>query len=1082
MSRILVTDSSPIRPPAGDEDKRVPRAPHDLPSSNRMANAMNGSGQFSRTEFRKSGSPTLDKGSNGASSSSSSLVPPAAASSSSSGSRLISMAAKMNARSENALPPKTTTTTNGTTRRERSLSSDNDSSHSSQKKFKTSMEKFTYQGAKPTRRMSPVVIDDDDDDSSSLSSIGSKEVVKEVPKKRKFIRGGKRAISNLDSEDDDDVQLTSAPTSLSASSSQTNGKAVEESDLKYATKRIASLHPSWEIDRIQKSLIDCKTDYVAAMQALKVHYAASPSTSAANTPPPVPNTTARHAALLPPITKTQGTASYLKSPASNRQGNHSFGKGIQVSSRAASSSPVFVSQQVKPPLAKLPPPPPPNKAVNRVKSAHTNSAATSSISVSDGDSDDQSSDGSDDGGFDREKKEEKKALQWFNQVDEKQLMDIIGVNKEQATTIMELRPFTSSNDVTSKLGNKSAKGVTPKLFHNCVDLMSGLQQIDSVLEKCESMGSKLNSVLDEWNKSATVGGDDKEYLHGQPDGLSAGVQLKDFQLHGVNWLYLLYRKHCSGILADDMGLGKTAQVIAFLNIVTKKNDQRPHLIVVPSSVLTNWMREFKVFGPGLNVYKYHGSQSERMVQQRELRHNRDDVDVIITTYDMASGGERDHTFLRKYEFEACIFDEGHILKNQKSIKYTKLVKIRAKWRLLLTGTPLQNNLGELISLLKFIMPSYFRGAEEALGQIFKVNQQSQLSKERVNRAKKMMQPFLLRRKKVDVLLDLKPKTEIVKYCEMTPDQSKIYKDAFAKSKAALLQLQQESAQQAASTTTRGKKGPVNKNKSGHVLMELRKAANHPLLFRRLFTDAKLEALARDYLKNEEYADEDLTMKKEDFAINSDAELSMSVAAQYKTCNKHMLSSKEWLNAGKISALKEVIDEAASQGERLIIFSQFVQTLEIICRALEVMGVTYRGFTGSTDVDSRQEIVDEFTKDTSIRCFLLSTRAGGVGINLTAANWVVLFDQDFNPQNDRQAADRAYRMGQEKKVTIIRLISKNTIDEHILELGKSKLKLAERVEGATDEEDAEESLAANQEEVEQKVEQTLLARLAQDDTE
>ncbi|MCO5609744.1 hypothetical protein L7F22_063976 [Adiantum nelumboides] len=180
-----------------------------------------------------------------------------------------------------------------------------------------------------------------------------------------------------------------------------------------------------------------------------------------------------------------------------------------------------------------------------------------------------------------------------------------------------------------------------------------------------------------------------------------------------------------------------------------------------------------------------------MMQQRELKHERSEIDVVITTYEMASGGERDHTFLKKYEFDACIYDEGHILKNQKSIKYTKLIKIRAKWRLLLTGTPLQNNLGELISLLKFIMPAYFRGAEEALGQIFKVNHQSQLSKERVSRAKKMMQPFVLRRKKIDVLLDLKPKTEVVKYCDMTADQSRLYKEAFAKSKAALRQQQDE---------------------------------------------------------------------------------------------------------------------------------------------------------------------------------------------------------------------------------------------------------------------------------------------------
>lgn len=686
----------------------------------------------------------------------------------------------------------------------------------------------------------------------------------------------------------------------------------------------------------------------------------------------------------------------------------------------------------------------------------------------------------DDDDSDREALSEQKAVDWFNNADVKLLMDVIGITEKQAQSIIEERPFRDGDKVREKL--RKREGVKPKMFDDCVECLVGLEKIDAVLAKCERLGRRLQAAFAGSQEQEKHSASNELASHRQPEGLADGVTLKDFQLVGVNWMWTLFEQGCSGILADDMGLGKTAQVIAFLNLATQRRDRRPHLIVVPSSVLDNWMREFQTFGPILRVFKYHGKQNERFEQRMELKEDRDDIDVVITTYDMASGGtsgsDKDHTFLRKFAFDACIFDEGHILKNRKSLKYAKLLRIPAKWRLILTGTPLQNNLNELISLLQFIMPTYFRGAEEALTQIFQVKQAGQLSEERVTRAKQMMQPFVLRRKKVDVLNDLQPKTERIKYCDMTPRQSQVYKETYAKSRAALLQHQnhtngREKTEKTASSN-KGKKGQgmFGEAKAGNMLIDLRKAANHPLLFRRLYNDSKIDALVRDYSKTEDYTGEPLAHTREDFQTNSDAELCMSIAMQYKECAKHKLDDAQWLDSGKIAALKEVIDEATSKGERVIIFSQFVLTLEIICRALEVLNVSYRGFTGSTDVNHRQFLVDEFTRDESISCFLLSTRAGGVGINLMAANWVVLFDQDYNPQNDRQAADRCYRIGQTKPVTIVRLISKGTIDEQVYDLGKKKLKLADRVESATSTDDAED----DEEHREAKVEQALLASL------
>lgn len=373
-----------------------------------------------------------------------------------------------------------------------------------------------------------------------------------------------------------------------------------------------------------------------------------------------------------------------------------------------------------------------------------------------------------------------------------------------------------------------------------------------------------------------------------------------------------------------------------------------------------------------------------------------------------------------------------MLKNRKSQKYDKLLKISAQWRLLLTGTPLQNNLQELISLLNFIMPEYFRDAEESLTAIFKVKpgaQKNELSKQRVERARKMMQPFVLRRKKDKVLTELCSKFERVELCEMTPPQKKLYQDALRRTQKVIVQEvegEETSKTVRAGSRLRGGKAGAKENGSGNILMDLRKAANHPLLFRDYYDDAKIAALAKDYVKEPEHADENLQHLKEDFTINSDAQLSL-LANSWPFTQKHKLPDSHWMNSGKIQALKRLIPEIQAKGDRILIFSQFTTVLDILCVALDIMGVKYVGFTGQTNVGDRQHLVDQFTNDDSITVFLLSTKAGGLGINLVAANWVIMYDQDFNPQNDKQAADRCYRMGQTKEVTVIKLISTETID-------------------------------------------------------
>ncbi|SPO26235.1 related to FUN30 - protein important for chromosome integrity and segregation [Ustilago trichophora] len=991
--------------------------------------------------------------------------------------------------------------------------------------FRSSLEQFRYAASTAKRQVAA------SDKSSDLSDPESSSGEERKPKKRRLVRGGgarsrspdsseperessvkpvnplKKHLKSQDDGDDDSVREVSPPPPRKPSSTlsvplkpatTTSATSVpaplSDAELREKARLIIREKPLLEPKRVLAALRQTRGDVTKSIQLLtsRPSVVTTKTVSLKSTS----NGAQRplHASSLASRPAQMGVSatSSKQSLSSNPSSRSSTPTLSRVSSQTTVSQP--------PPVKKQP-------------------RETVEISSDDDDSD----------GHDRDAKEERAAVKWFNTADANALMDTTNCNAQQAETIIALRPFDDADDIEEKLGSKAAKGVTPRLFHHCKDLMAGYYEVDEVLARCEKIGRELSDAMASWlpdaNQSvsrlaspavtasvnASVAGSregtpastlnlssikkggsssDKFYLEEQPKLLAEGVKLKDYQLVGVNWLHLLYRKKTSCILADEMGLGKTAQVIAFFAQLKEMGIRGPHLVVAPSSVLENWDREFRFFAPSINVRKYYGSMKDRAELREELSED-PDLEVILTTYDMAAGGPQDHSFLRKFGrrgcgrsecksdcderdcrtggFEVCVFDEGHMLKNRKSQKYEKLLKLKTRWRLLLTGTPLQNNLQELVSLLNFIMPQYFSDAEEALAAIFKVKaggQQNQLSKQRVDRAKKMMHPFVLRRLKDKVLTDLTTKTTRVEYCDMTPAQRKIYMQAVARTKR-VATAEAEAVAQAASNTRSKKAAASSSKESGHVLMELRKAANHPLLSRRLFDEAKIDAMARDLMKEPDYADYNFEHVKEDLRINTDAQLSFS-AQTYPATRKHVLPAHEWMNSGKIQALQRLIPEIQAKGDRILIFSQFTMVLDILCVCLEHMGIKYVGFTGSTQVEDRQVLVDQFTNDSSITVFLLSTKAGGLGINLIAANWVILFDQDFNPHNDKQAADRSYRMGQTKPVTVVKLLSRGTIDEDIHALGERKLELADRVSG----EDDTESDEAEQ----KKVAQTLLAKL------
>ncbi|KAL0956558.1 hypothetical protein HGRIS_002695 [Hohenbuehelia grisea] len=711
-------------------------------------------------------------------------------------------------------------------------------------------------------------------------------------------------------------------------------------------------------------------------------------------------------------------------------------------------------------------------------------------------------------GESREENQYSRALHYFNTSSSEAIEELTGCTPEQAKAIVELRPFESVEDLNERLGQGRKKvgpaGISPRMFEECKNIFDGYSTVDAILEDCERIGSTLRAAIAQWTLPSSTKGKGKakgdplassdvvedgalslvslgapkdhksmDYLTEQPSLLSKNVKLKDYQLLGVNWLNLLRRKQLSCILADEMGLGKTIQVISFFAHLKERGKKGPHLIVVPSSTLENWCREFARFAPDISVQTYYAGKEERSELRQTLydtmrssSRSGEGWEVLITTYNLAQGDEKDRKFFRRIEWDCCVFDEGHVLKNFQSQRYQALLKFTSRWRLLLTGTPLQNNLQELVSLMNFILPDQFSEAMGGLRAIFKVKGDSKvtlLAQERVSRAKKMMTPFVLRRRKDQVLKDLPDKTERIEWCDMTSLQKEIYQDALQRSRKTILEAGDDGdapannagrPTKAAPKKIKGKTQPKSKvylENSSNVLMDLRKAASHPMLFRTLFTDDILTGMTRQLLKEPDFKKRGalFDLVKEDMSVMTDAELQL-FAATYKSTRKYLQDEKCYVNAGKVIALLKLLDKYGKQGRKSLIFSQFTQILDILQQVLKQNDLKYLLLTGSTPVDVRQSLVDEFTEDESIPVFLLSTKAGGMGINLTAASVVIMFDQDFNPHNDRQAQDRAYRIGQKRDVEVVKLITRNSIEEDMLRLGETKLALDEAVAGDSEE--------------------------------
>lgn len=485
-------------------------------------------------------------------------------------------------------------------------------------------------------------------------------------------------------------------------------------------------------------------------------------------------------------------------------------------------------------------------------------------------------------------------------------------------------------------------------------------------------------------------------------------------------------------------------MIAFLAYLKETNQSHgTHLIVVPSSTLDNWDNELAKWCPTLIVEKYYGNAAERRSMRIQLsKGGLKGIDVLLTTYHTVASTPEERKMFRVTRMHYVIFDEAHMLKNMTTQRYIQLAQINAECRLLLTGTPLQNNLLELMSLLCFVMPTLFAGNAEDIKNLFQKNKQikgeelSAFDKNQIEQAKQIMKPFVLRRLKDVVLTCLPEKKDIPVKIPLLESQKEKYME--------LVELY--SSDDGIVQATHDQSGIS-------IMMDMRKLSNHPLLLRYYYSDETVHEIAEilsthpNYKKNRnpQYVFEAL-------APLSDFQLYQTM--RNYGINGYKIPDHLIVESGKFRELDRLLPELKSGGHRVLIFSQFTMMLDILEKYLNIRNHQFLRFDGSTAVIERQAIIDEYTENEDILVFLLSTKAGGLGINLIAADTVVIHDIDFNPYNDKQAEDRCHRMGQTKPVTIYRFIAEGTIEEGMAMVAKEKLNLEREVTTTNDGIDSE----------------------------
>ncbi|KAL3860710.1 hypothetical protein ACJMK2_010796 [Sinanodonta woodiana] len=473
-----------------------------------------------------------------------------------------------------------------------------------------------------------------------------------------------------------------------------------------------------------------------------------------------------------------------------------------------------------------------------------------------------------------------------------------------------------------------------------------------------------------------------------------GNVLREYQLEGLNWLIFSWYKGQNCILADEMGLGKTIQSISFLKEMHKFGIKGPFLVVVPLSTVGNWQREFETW-TDLNVIIYHGSASSRFMLQEYEMYFRDEnrqkipdiykFSVLVTTYEIIIS---DVELLSQIEWRCIIIDEAHRLKNKNCRLLEGLRMFDFEHKVLLSGTPLQNNVEELFSLLNFLEPEQFHSSDAFQAEFGNLK-----TEEQVEKLKSILKPMMLRRLKEDVEKNLAPKEETIIEVELTNIQKKYYRAILERNFSFLSK----------GTTTTNIPNLMN------TMMELRKCCNHPYLIKGAEETILLEVKEKQ-------------------------------GASMEQMHRAMVTA-----SGKLVLLDKLLPKLKQGGHKVLIFSQMIRVLDILEDYLLHKRYLYERLDGRIRGNIRQEAIDRFCKPDSDRfVFLLCTRAGGLGINLTAADTVIIYDSDWNPQNDLQAQARCHRIGQDKAVKVYRLITRNSYEREMFDRASLKLGLDKAV--------------------------------------
>jgi SNF2 family DNA or RNA helicase len=563
----------------------------------------------------------------------------------------------------------------------------------------------------------------------------------------------------------------------------------------------------------------------------------------------------------------------------------------------------------------------------------------------------------------------------------------------------------------------SRKDQTSLSLEDALRISTGDTQM---IEKLPVVSFEASGALQELIN--TISG--KRTLEPIPTPASFRGELRPYQSRGVGWLAFLEQWSLGACLADDMGLGKTIQLIAFLLNLKEQNAlEDPVLLVCPTSVLGNWEREVKKFGPSLSVLQHHGDGRPKGKSFAKAVQGKD---LVITSYALV---HRDLKDLQTVSWQGVVLDEAQNVKNPEAKQSQAVRQLETQFRIALTGTPVENRLSELWSIMDFLNPGYL-GPKNFFQRRFATPIERYGDTDSLKTLRSLVQPFILRRLKTDrdIIQDLPDKQEMTVFCGLSSEQAALYQNVVEKS---LTQIEEAEGIQ--------RKGIILA-----LLVKLKQICNHPALFLKEEEGRESGVGSRESGGEEDggtrgRGDAEKKLKTNNQPLTSDPTQNSEFKAQNSFDRR----------SGKLQRLEEMLEEVVLEGDRALIFTQFAEWGKLLKAHLErQLGREVLFLYGSTPKKQREEMVDRFQHDPQgPRIFILSLKAGGVGLNLTRANHVFHFDRWWNPAVENQATDRVFRIGQTRNVQVHKFVCNGTLEEKIHDLIESKKALAENVVGA-----------------------------------